>query len=75
MAAIDGKERDVEFRREFHLYKSKSFAIREQANVGGSHTVSATSFSVPGTTTTLIVGVSYDDHRDVAKSKAVVSLG
>lgn len=39
------------------------------------HTVSATSLSVPGTTTTLIVGISYEDHRDVAKSKAAVSFG
>lgn len=75
MPAVGGKERYIELSCMFHLYENKSsersyLILRKQ-----KHTVSATSFSVPGTITTLIVGVSYDDHRDVAKSKAAVSFG
>lgn len=76
MAAIDGKERDIALSGEFHLERSKICAPsglnKDNLNI---HTISATSLSVPGTTTTLMVGVSYDDHRAVAKSKAVVSFG
>lgn len=75
MAAVGGEERDIELSRKFHLYHDKPLRLETTEEVRQKHTVSATSFSVPGTTTTLTVGVSYDDHRDVAKSKAAVSLG
>lgn len=75
MATVGGKEGYIGLRREFDLDEGKPLdpVIKEQGLE--IHTVSATSLSVAGTTTTLTVGVSYDDHRDVAKSKAAVSLG
>jgi hypothetical protein len=66
MGSVVGKEGKVLLVGIFDLAK----LLQAHAMPSKELTVSETSFSVPGTTTTLIVGAPRTDHRVVALTKS-----